>query len=63
MFNKKSVDRSFVSNIDKALAKFNSTHQFSPAQQAEHDKYQRIYQLRDHATEQKKVKGLWDFTS
>lgn len=62
MFKKKPIDRNFVSTIDKALANFNSIHLLSPAQQAEYDKYQRVYQLRDHATALPKVKDIWDFT-
>ena len=41
------IDKHFVSDIDRKLAEFDATHVKSAAQQAEYDKYQRIYQLRD----------------
>lgn len=54
------IDKHFVSEIDKKMAEFNATHPRSAAQQAEYDKYQRIYRLRDVPTEQV-VKGddIW----
>lgn len=42
-----SVNKNYVSEIDRKLAEFDRTHQPSAAQQVEIDKYQRIYQLRD----------------
>ena len=43
----REIDKHYVSEIDKKLAEFDATHPKSRAQQAEHDKYQRIYRLRD----------------
>ena len=48
MFIKK-LNTSFVSEVDKLLAKFKFTKPKSKAQQAEIEKYQKIYQLRDQA--------------
>jgi hypothetical protein len=66
MFKKKSIDRQFVSKIDRALEEFNHSHPLSKAQQEEVDKYRRIYRLRDqktaHTEEQADdQKSLWDF--
>lgn len=62
MFKNQPVNKKYVSSIDKALNEFNQTHALSPAQQAEKNKYSRIYRLRDHATPPpKKDKNLWDF--
>lgn len=43
----RKIDKHYVSDIDKKLAEFDATHPKSRSQQAEYDKYQRIYQLRD----------------
>lgn len=57
----KKLDKQFVSEIDKKLAAFDATHPKSAAQQAEIDKYQRIYQLRDIATSQSQQDDkLWE---
>jgi hypothetical protein len=66
MFKNKSIDRQFVSKIDRALEEFNHSHPLSNAQQEEVDKYRRIYRLRDQKTpdaEQQSTdqKSLWDF--
>lgn len=61
MFKKQPIDRAYVSNIDKALAKFKQTHPLSPAQQAEVDKYNEIYHFRDHPTAQPQKKDIWNF--
>ena len=54
------IDKHFVSEIDKKLAEFDATHQKSAAQQAEYDKYRRIYQLRDVPTDLAKAdEDLW----
>lgn len=50
MANKHKVDKHFVSEIDKKLAEFDRSHEPSPAQQAEIDKYKRVYKLRDDAS-------------
>jgi hypothetical protein len=55
------IDKHFVSEIDKKMAEFNATHAKSAEQQAEFEKYQRIYRLRDVPTEQVvKSDTLWD---
>ncbi len=56
----KPIDKHFVSEIDKKLAEFNESNAKSPAQQAEIDKYEHIYKLRDHATVVEKDKDIWD---
>ena len=61
MTKKNSIDRNFVSPIDKALTAFNRTHPYSPAQQVEIEKYARIDLLRDYPIDTpKKDKDLWD---
>lgn len=56
----KKIDKHFVSEIDKKLAEFDSTHPKSASQQAESEKYQRIYQQRDTPTDADKQKeDLW----
>jgi uncharacterized protein YfbU (UPF0304 family) len=42
---------SFISEIDKAFAKFDANHPKSASQLAEINKYQRIKQLRDDTTQ------------
>lgn len=57
----KKIDKQYVSEIDKKLAEFDNTHPKSAAQQAEYDKYQKIYQFRDEPTDQNDKKNdLWD---
>ena len=57
----KKIDKQYVSEIDKKLAGFDATHPKSAAQQAEYDKYQRIYHLRDIPTNETVEKDrLWD---
>ena len=48
----KKIDKHFVSEIDKKLAAFDAAHPKSPVQQAEFDKYQRLYQQRDVPTDE-----------
>lgn len=55
------TDKSFVSEIDKRLAEFKRTHANTATQQAEIDKHEKIYKLRDHAIVAKKQKDLWEF--
>lgn len=43
------IDKHYVSDIDKKLAEFDAAHPKSRAQQAEYDKYQKIYRMRDQA--------------
>lgn len=45
-----SIDKHFVSDIDKKMAEFDATHPKSAAQKAEYEKYQRIFQRRDTST-------------
>jgi hypothetical protein len=55
------IDKHFVSEIDKKMAEFNETHPRSAEQQAEYDKYQRIYMMRDVPTECiEDQDSLWD---
>lgn len=42
------TDKHYVSEIDKRLAEFDQTHPKSPSQQAEIDKHERVYRLRDN---------------
>lgn len=46
----RKIDKHYVSDIDKKLAEFDATHPKSRSQQAEYEKYQRIYRLRDSET-------------
>ncbi|WP_423063957.1 CBU_0585 family protein [Candidiatus Paracoxiella cheracis] len=64
MFIKKhhqKTEKNFVSKIDKKLAEFNRTHPKSASQDAEINKYKRLYKLRDHAIVEKKKKDIWEF--
>ena len=58
----KSIDKFYVSDIDKSLAKFDATHKNSAAQQAEINKYKEIYKKRDQLQPKHEVKhsDLWD---
>lgn len=57
----KKINRYFVSNIDKAIAEFNKTHEKSPAQKQEREKYNKIHSLRDTIIESEEIdKDLWD---
>lgn len=53
------IDKHFVSEIDKKMAEFDVTHQKSAAQQAEFNKYKRIYQMRDVPTECTDQDDFW----
>lgn len=56
-----NIDKHFVSTIDKKMTEFNATHPKSAAQQAEYEKYQRIYHLRDVPTDQVVAREIiWD---
>ena len=46
MFKKKTVG--YVSEIDRFLTDFDQTHPLSATQQAEKQKFKRIFKLRDH---------------
>jgi len=52
------TDKNFISEIDKRLTEFKRTHANTATQQAEIDKYQKIYKLRDHAIVEKSKKSL-----
>ena len=57
----KKIDKHFVSEIDLKLKEFDESHEKSPAQQAEYDKYRRIHRLRDVPTQVPEKKGgIWD---
>ncbi len=47
LYQMRKIDKHYVSEIDKKLAEFDAIHPKSRSQQAEYDKYQRIYRLRD----------------
>lgn len=49
----------YVSNVDKMIEKFDKTHPKSESQLAEIKKYEKIYQLRDEATEKKPEEKIW----
>ena len=56
----KKLDKQFVSDIDKKLEEFDKKHKKSASQQAEINKYQRIYQMRDVPTDlPEKSDSLW----
>lgn len=44
---KRRIQKHYVSPIDQKLATFDQSHSLTSTQQAENDKYQRIYRLRD----------------
>ena len=44
-----TLNKHFVSEIDKKLNEFNETHEKSASQQAEIEKYNKIHELRDKA--------------
>lgn len=55
-----TIDTHYVSEIDQTLREFDQTHPKSCAQQAEFDKYQRIYQQRDVPTEKITQDDIWE---
>lgn len=56
----RKIDKHYISKIDKTLAQFDVTHSKSRSQQAEYDKYQRIYRLRDSEIPNTSEAGLND---
>jgi hypothetical protein len=46
----RKIDKHYVSDIDKKLAEFDAANPKSRAQQAEYDKYQKIYRMRDEVS-------------
>ena len=54
----RSIDKHYISDIDKKLAEFDDTHHLSRAQLAEYNKYQRIYRLRDDIVSPLKVEDI-----
>lgn len=50
------MDKHYISDIDRALAEFNARHKKSESQQAEVEKYRRVYALRDKVVRKKLVK-------
>jgi hypothetical protein len=57
MFRKKIIG--FISAIDKKLAEFNRTQAKSKSQKAEIEKYQHIYEMRDHIKKKRKAQ-IWE---
>lgn len=56
-----TIDKHFVSEIDKKMAEFDKTHEKSSTQLAEIKKYQRIYRLRDVPNEWHEQRDvMWD---
>lgn len=49
----------YVSEVDKMIESFDKTHPKSASQLAEISKYQRIYELRDQATDKKPKEEIW----
>lgn len=49
----------YVSEVDKMIEAFDKNHPKSDSQLAEIKKYQRIYQLRDKATEKTPSVEIW----
>lgn len=61
MSKKQQTNKNYISAIDRKLADFDNTHPRSPAQAAEHRKYQRIYRLRDEINgSDEKSNKLWE---
>lgn len=58
--SKQPINKHYVSTVDKKIREFDAAHQPSAAQQAEIEKYKRIYKMRDESTERKVKKDLWD---
>ena len=57
----KKINRHFVSEIDKAMAKFNRTHELSASQRKEKEKYEKIHELRDNPSESSPEEDrIWD---
>lgn len=56
----KKIDTFHISDIDKEMARFNKSHPKSESQQAEIDKYQRIYTLRDNPEQTTEEESIWD---
>lgn len=53
--------RSYVSDIDQFLQKFDKSHpELSQSQQKEIKKYVRVYQLRDSEIRPEETKSLWE---
>ena len=64
MFIKKKKPRyhgAFISEIDKRLAEFDRTHDWSETQVAERKKHESIFKLRSEPIEPQKEKAIWDF--
>ena len=61
--NMKKIDRHFVSDFDKKMAKFNETHSLTPSQQFEKEKYATIYNKRDNTNIESTDSDddLWDW--
>lgn len=58
--NLKTIDKAYVSDIDKALKQFDASHPKSASQLAEIAKNRRIHLKRDHATGSLDEPNLFD---
>jgi hypothetical protein len=55
------INSKYISAIDKKMAEYNRTHKRTKSQQFEHDKYERIYEKRDHSCAKEEKSGInWD---
>ena len=56
----RKLKKHFVSDIDKKLAEFNASNPKSASQQAEIEKYRKIFELRDNADTKQDFQGdIW----
>ena len=55
-----AIQHHYVSDIDRRLADFDRTHEWSPSQRAEIEKYKTIYNQRDHVVSVKQKENIWD---
>ena len=59
--NTKKVDKAFISEIDKRLAKFDQLNLLTASQKAEIEKHKPIFKRRDKAiNDQPEKPSLWD---
>lgn len=56
----RKLNKHFVSDIDKKLAEFNESNPRSASQQAEIEKYNKIFELRDNPNVEQDFQGsIW----
>ncbi len=53
------IEKAYVSPYDRFLHEFDATHEKSASQLKEINKYQRIFALRDNATELQQSDEIW----